>query len=100
MTKHTPGPWKIDDSWYDYTVVGPNGEEIIFQDGPHGTPTLKQVDARLIAAAPDMLEALERVLENSMDPKSVEEFGGYCLDSETSEIARSAIAKAKGETHE
>jgi len=56
MSEHTPGPWKITTSWKDYMVEGPNGEEIIWQDGPYGTPTISEADARLIAAAPDLLK--------------------------------------------
>lgn len=59
MTQHTPGPWKIVTSWGDYMVEGPNKEEIIWQDGNYDTPTIKLEDARLIAAAPDLLEALK-----------------------------------------
>ena len=59
MSKHTPGPWRVVDSWTDHMVEGQNGEEIIWQDGPHETPTINEANARLIAAAPDLLEALE-----------------------------------------
>ena len=59
MSKHKPGPWRVVDSWNDYMVESQNGEEIIWQDGPHHTPAIKEADARLIAAAPDLLEALE-----------------------------------------
>jgi hypothetical protein len=61
MSKHTPGPWKVVTSWYDYSVEGPNGEEIIWQDGPYQTPTIKLSDARLIAAAPEMYELLGKI---------------------------------------
>ena len=60
-TQHTPGPWKIVESWEDYMVEGPNKEEIIFQDGPYQTPTIKKANAVLIAAAPDMLEFLQEL---------------------------------------
>jgi len=43
-------------------VEGPNGEEIIWQDGNYDTPTIKLEDARLMAAAPDLLEALKDAL--------------------------------------
>mgnify|MGYP006278330327 CR=1 FL=1 len=66
MNKHTPGPWKIAPSWDDCTVEGPNGEEIIFQDGPYQTPTIKIENARLIAAAPELLEALRVILNISL----------------------------------
>jgi hypothetical protein len=61
VSKHTPGPWKVSPSWDDWTVVGPNKEEIIFQDGPYQTPTILQPDAQLIAAAPELLKALELI---------------------------------------
>ena len=57
MSNYTPGPWRVITSCYDHMVEGPNGEEIIWQDGPYQTPTIKLSDARLIAAAPDMYEA-------------------------------------------
>jgi hypothetical protein len=87
MSKHTPGPWRITTSWDDWMVVGPKKEEIIFQDGPYGTPTIKLENARLIAAAPDMLEALMNI-EN--DDK-------HMPDSAWNLIQK-AIAKATGET--
>jgi hypothetical protein len=88
MSKHTPGPWRVVDSWNDYMVESQNGEEIIWQDGPHHTPAIKEADARLIAAAPDLLDALVMVLD---DPNA--------LDGRprTYEIVCAAIAKAKGE---
>jgi hypothetical protein len=84
--QHTPGPWKVVDSWDDYTIEGPNSEEIIFQDGPYGTPTIKKANAHLIAAAPEMLEFLQAL--NSM--------GGLGLDVHRQLDA--LIAKATGST--
>ena len=88
MSKHTPGPWRVVDSWNDHMVESQNGEEIIWQDGPHNTPTINEANARLIAAAPDLLDALVMVLD---DPNA--------LDGRprTYEIVCAAIAKAKGE---
>ena len=60
--QHTPGPWKVVTSWDDFMVEGPNGEELIWQDGNYDTPTIKLEDARLMAAAPDLLEALKDAL--------------------------------------
>ena len=84
MNKHTPGPWRVVDSWNDHMVEGQNGEEIIWQDGPHDTPTINEANARLIAAAPDLLAALEYAI------KQVPEL-------ETVPGIAAAIAKAKGE---
>ena len=90
MSKHTPGPWRVVDSWNDYMVESQNGEEIIWQDGPHNTPTINEANARLIAAAPDLLEALEN-LADYIDERAGD---NECRPLEN---ARAAIAKAKGE---
>ena len=54
--KHTPGPWKR--SVTNEHVVGPDGRRV-------ATPWIGseewQANARLIAAAPDMLEALTEI---------------------------------------
>ena len=93
MSKHTPGPWRVVDSWNDYMVESQNGEEIIWQDGPHDTPTINEANARLIAAAPDLLEALESMLQSFLITQSLDD---YPIDAPCNK-ARAAIAKAKGE---
>lgn len=54
MTKHTPGPWEVhgphDAPWVQSTN-GPNGRSV-------DIVPRTMADARLIAAAPDMLAAL------------------------------------------
>ena len=50
-----------------------------------------------IAAAQEMLEALQFVLENeASDHKAQEEFGGYVLDDDVRRVIIAAIAKATG----
>ena len=60
-TMHTPGPWKVRDRTEVYAAgyfIGttrgnhPEPESILIQD---------EVNARLIAAAPELLEALDAV---------------------------------------
>jgi hypothetical protein len=87
MSKHTPGPWEIDRGWHLYErdryykiVAG--------WDYPHGfslSAFMNEADACLIAAAPDLLEALKAVLAVA-DRKTVE-----------FDMARAAIAKATNE---
>jgi hypothetical protein len=58
-TRHTPGPWTYrysndsgptDDSFWEYYLIeGPNREEVAKTD--------EEMDAALVAAAPDLLEA-------------------------------------------
>jgi hypothetical protein len=88
--KHTPGPWIID-AGYLVGVYEPDSAETIavFDCEP------SEEDARLIAAAPDLLAALiamhqvHRAFSSSPDWTS--------LDDDARLLAESAIAKAKGE---
>ena len=79
---HTLGPWVL--GTYDhatYQLHGPQGRKhIAIIDNEH--------DARLIAAAPDLLAALQRMVEVFDGP------GG--TDSPACVAARAAIAKAVG----
>jgi hypothetical protein len=87
---YTPGPWEAksypsvdypDGVWY---VEGPvQAEEV---DG-----LANGADARLIAAAPELLEALEQIAR--LERWQAE-------DGEASEIARVAIAKATEQSNE
>lgn len=91
MTQHTPAPWKID---AECSAVGNNFCIHDTVDNLHIAETLQifgqdEANARLIAAAPELLYALENLLA----VKNCE--GGTMFDSD--EIARAAIAKARGE---
>ena len=93
QAKHTPGPWDcVDDKGDGYihyisrvgsvrvakTTVGLNGDEVT------------QANARLIAAAPDLLHALQEIMgrEELYD-------GTYADDLQN--IARDAVRKATGQ---
>jgi len=92
-TKHTPGPWGV---W----SIG--GSQVITDNamGRHlakiinGAPE-HEANARLIAAAPELLEALELALQglDIAATKQLPEFIGFVL---TADKARAAIAKARG----
>lgn len=83
--KHTPGPWKID---YGYNrsinFIGPCVPD---QYAGSSWLAVKEEDAILIAAAPDLLDALKGMLEVFGD-----EFG--MGDSSVCDDARAAISKA------
>lgn len=104
-TQHTPGPWfvaKADEPMESdgLIVESPNGYEI----RPDGHQRLgdELADLSLIAAAPDLLEALQSVwlwMENQADAQSK---GGHAtfdlmMLREQRDIASAAIAKATGE---
>jgi glycine/D-amino acid oxidase-like deaminating enzyme len=63
--KHTPGPWTLE---YDYSLVMPakDGNHIVTA-GPIGPDESsreeKRANARLIAAAPELLQALQDMLD-------------------------------------
>lgn len=103
---HTPAPWSFDHNWQgSILILGPSGRHIgTLEKHASGTPGSgipvdthgkeQTANARLIAAAPLMLMALER-LTNCPDVNFDE------LEDETREAldeALAAIAEAKGES--
>ena len=89
---HTPGPWHIADE----------GSQIVIQTfSNHPTGTLARIyrtdelansDARLIAAAPELLEVLEMLM--FQEPNRHDDICSY--DRACWEYAHIAIAKARG----
>lgn len=95
-TKHTPGPWRYSSSdAYTHQVRSENGTLVCsFSQYSNGNSSY---DAKLSAAAPELLEALELWWHEStgqMDKKSCgHDYTCTCVGQKT----RAAIAKAKGE---
>lgn len=60
--KHTPGPWTIEK---DCELIYILGDDVVCEIGSLSTPatTEQWKNAHLIAGAPEMLEALQRVLQ-------------------------------------
>ena len=79
--KHTPGPWKV-----VAAAPSPRGGTGTIYCLNHPTSERLVHNARLIAAAPDMLAALESLL--NVDGK---------WDAMAVDYAHAIIAKAKGE---
>lgn len=104
MDKHTPGPWWSPDGRtvkQDYRPLTEIGGCIITgvlggsTSGPLFIESDEEVsaNARLIAAAPELLDALESILDAIRKPPT--STGGYHeFDIHKAEIA---IAKARGE---
>ena len=106
MSSHTPGPWRYD--------TDPNGWEFRIAQGDDAPYTpgysdvahfavntvrgesrdTQEANARLIAAAPDLLAALEAIW-----PFVEEDDGGFATPQYQAAIdqVRAAIAKARGE---
>jgi hypothetical protein len=92
MSKHTPGPWIVYEFVDGYDIRAPEAEcYVATASDPEAVwgAIGREEDACLIAAAPDLLEALENLL------KVHEGEGG--TQHNAVDMARAVIAKAKGE---
>ena len=100
---HTPGPW----SWDCDPVKGDPFDRVRYQvvakgktitktyySSYEGGPTNAEADTRLIAAAPDLLEALQMLLDDIQDYQRINNLGGEQNHSQVK--ARAAIARATG----
>ncbi len=101
-TQHTPGPWLADLEIYPVMVrsqseTWPLVDEIGNEEGRAGAFVCNTGDnkanALLIAAAPDLLEALKEMLAM---PEHDGTFSMGKLRKATKDQARAAIAKATG----
>lgn len=103
--KHTPGPWKAclngececgyvfgdGGDVYVARALGPGDEE-----DPRPTREMQKANARLIAAAPDLLAAAEAALW-ALEKADCWCGPGYtCLKCRVIDQVKTAIAKAKG----
>ena len=99
MNKHTPAPWTIREV-AGQSIPGQRAFAIDFNEDQEQVVdwVYEQADAHLIAAAPDLLEALERCERLLRSKRHACEDSNLCrvLDSHISQ-ARTAIAKARGE---
>lgn len=87
-TLHTPGPWKHDSTW---GLIKHGKTEICALHS--GNPA----NAHLISAAPELLSALERLLQISQDELDQSATHDGLINCEALANARAAISKAKGE---
>jgi len=89
MRKHTPGPWAPEGfeqvvgngAFYGGLIVGDDGETVVAQ-------CVMAHNARLIAAAPELLDALKQALEECIWPNE--------RLSDVHDKVCVAIAKAEG----
>lgn len=99
--KHTPGPWTVFykqkyDEWH-VSVPAFGMRLALFPDGIRTEN--HEADARLIAAAPDLLEALQEAIDCGMVPSSSCSDGGaskYSRQVQVADMIRAAVAKATG----
>ncbi|MFO7066833.1 UNVERIFIED_CONTAM: hypothetical protein P3C79_16435 [Pseudomonas aeruginosa] len=80
---HTPGPWQWNHGRLLHNVAGEYSETILDIEEEAWRPT--DDDSKLIAAAPDLLEALQ---------VCIEQITALCSADDVPDQARAAIAKA------
>ena len=105
--KHTPGPWE---AWFSddrksivQSDTGCGGDwtiATVYKEGPRKHEA--RANAKLIAAAPDLLDALieaRRILETASRyfPKSIKNSDRFSLLNVLANAVNPAIEKAKGE---
>jgi hypothetical protein len=88
---HTPGPWHIEEHKHTPATIVSTGAHRHIEVGCVFYTDLESgaANARLIAAAPDLLEALKAYVH-------VDNRGGCARDARLFGLAKRAIAKAEG----
>lgn len=118
----TKGPWRFAEVWrppvgnfkiederkdangnifwgYSITGSGDHGEHILSTLGAvHNFPSNMLANARLIAAAPALAEALEALARLEIPTRPQGNAGAYSIRHSDIEKARAALASAKGST--
>lgn len=114
MSKFTPGPWRITkygvrndtqvgNHMVGYVALWPNKPTYYTGQDQRYADELEERAAtcRLIAASPDLYEALKMVQnafrENMVMSEFVKQYGFDCYDEQFKQRIEAAIAKAEGE---
>lgn len=100
---HTPGPWTTYREGERWGIEAPSDSIVVFGDsrdacGVYGKDTEEmKANARLIAAAPDMLEALEAITNDCREIiEGREPLDMALVHAVCNGMANTAIAKARG----
>jgi hypothetical protein len=99
MSAHTPGPWEAENNGHFWEISPKNivsaqpyrVGDVCASDPENPNSGIQEANARLIAAAPELLEALQNILAVAgvrIDDPRIVQF----------DAARAAVAKATGET--
>ena len=111
MPKHTPGPWRwsnqylIADRCETWSLLGADGCRILWCGGSANLPqgVFDHANARLIAAAPELLNAAESMLFSIPSQRRDVAYRQLTIEQKVAKYdaavagLRAAIAKAKGE---
>ncbi len=105
MSKHTPGPWTwrnepFDDGTPFFVItagIGFFGSHSTLPSGFCASGIMSEANARLIASAPELLAALEAMMQGAEWAPSGDNTRFVSPASDVAKAARAAIAKVKGE---
>lgn len=106
MSKFTPGPWVVRHQEYSTKkvplIMPEDIQKPYITEVPYRVNSLEEMEAnaKLIAAAPDLLAALQAAVECRMVPISSAREGGASArwrHAAVADMIRDAIAKATGE---
>lgn len=110
MSKHTPGPWKVDKRERETLITAPTMPYIAaVSSSLHGQPGTGEANARLVAAAPELLGLLKTAIIYTSVPNhtgSIDKKGKAdplwkntcaCEVHEWFKAAFATIAKAEGD---
>ena len=99
MSEHTPGPWRIH-ATDETLVIGPDRYEIACMSGNYASDYEKMgANATLIAAAPEMYEALTNIHDWLMSVWTPEDMVSEGVNEEFKKAylaTRAALFKANG----
>ena len=89
--KWTPGPWRLDNDCVSTEIVPSDGGDIVCDAPEYAEDSMKRWrhNAILIAASPDLYNLLDQY---------VEAFSDKTRGCNLEKVARSALAKARGES--
>lgn len=95
MSTYTPGPWMVRHRQHGCIYIGSERSLVAITsmgvDGENEDEQVREADARLIAAAPELLEAL-KLCERALEIRDTE------AEMHAAKEARRIIAKAEGRT--
>ena len=98
MSEHTPGPWEINLGMRPPRIYAQHESHTTIVDLPHWLQEHwpeREANAHLIAAAPDLVVALEAMVEEKCDYMRINNLGD-CLQQHTVKQSLAALAKSRG----
>lgn len=102
--KHTPGPWScvpsIPEEGVECFWIENGAQRITAVDGPQNEE--REATARLIAAAPELMEAVEAMIEwdDRENDHAVDFYARMDLCAKAFDKARAALSKARGDDNQ